>query len=82
MKVSELIEALKGHDQDAEVIMSRDPEGNGYAKLADIDEGTARPEELSAYFIDSYYSNGHSDDDCCLEPGERDEFPKVICLWP
>jgi hypothetical protein len=83
MKVSELIEALQTlPNQDAEVIIARDPEGNGFHKFEDISEGTVRPEELEVYFIESFYSDQHTDDDCCLDPGERDNFPKVICLWP
>jgi hypothetical protein len=82
MKVSELIEILKEYNQDAEVILSKDPEGNGYSSLYSIDEGSVHPDNLETDRIDSYYSDAHSDDDCCLDPGERDGFAKVICLWP
>lgn len=82
MKVRELIEALKNLDPETQVVMAQDPEGNGYYKLSDLDEGTVSPDELSQYFIDTYYSNQHTDEQCCLEPGEREGFPKVICLWP
>jgi hypothetical protein len=82
MKVSELIEALKQLPQDAEVIMSQDAEGNGYSPLYCLDEGTIRPEEVGQYNIESFYSNQHTDEDCCLDPGERDQFAKVVCLCP
>jgi len=36
MKVSELIELLKGHNQDNEVIISSDAEGNDYSIFEDI----------------------------------------------
>jgi len=82
MKVSELIEALKGYNQDAEVILSRDEEGNGYKTLYSIDEGSVDPGDLAADRIETYCPDAHSDEDCCLDPGERDTFTRVICLWP
>lgn len=36
MTVAELIEILKKEDQDATVLLSRDPEGNGFAPWAGI----------------------------------------------
>lgn len=37
MKVKDLIEALSSLDQDAEVILAKDPEGNGYSPLSRVD---------------------------------------------
>jgi len=37
MKVKELIESLKKLDPELEVILQRDPEGNGYSPLNDVD---------------------------------------------
>lgn len=37
MKVRELIEVLKNADQDAEVILQKDAEGNGYSPVAGVD---------------------------------------------
>jgi len=82
MNVKELIELLQECDAEAEVIISTDEEGNGYHKFSDIDKGTIDPCELERHHIDSYCSDQHSDADCCLEPGERETFTKVICLWP
>lgn len=82
MKVKELRKILSALDPNTEIIMSQDPEGNGYYKLADVSNGTVAPSELSGYRIDGYYSDSHTDDQCCLEEGERKTFTKVICLWP
>lgn len=82
MNVKRLIEELQKLPQDAEVIMSTDSEGNGYSPLAELDIGSMDPYYADRYYIEDYYSDGHSDEQCCLEPGERDSFLKVICLWP
>jgi len=37
MKVSELIERLISLDPDLQVILQRDPEGNGYSPLSGVD---------------------------------------------
>ena len=36
MKVKELIKELAEFDDDLEVVMSQDPEGNGFAPLSDL----------------------------------------------
>lgn len=81
MKVHELIEALKAlPDQNAEVISAIDDEGNGYRGVTGVDTGTVEPGQ-NLWMIDSYHSDEHTDEECCLEPGERDDFDKVICIW-
>jgi len=80
MKVKELQKILSRLDPETEIIMSQDSEGNGYCKVSNVDAGTVK--NLREYHIDSYYSNSHTDDECCLEAGERETFTKVICLWP
>lgn len=82
MKVNELIEILKQLPQDAEVIMSSDAEGNNYSPLDGFSEGTIHPEDVGNYHIDAFYNDQHTDDECELEPGERDDFAKVICFFP
>ena len=44
MKVSELIEILQKHDPDREVILQKDPEGNGYSPLCKANTGAYVPE--------------------------------------
>jgi hypothetical protein len=36
MRVKELIKQLKAHDQNAEVFLSPDPEGNGIRKICEV----------------------------------------------
>jgi hypothetical protein len=37
MKVKEFIAVLSEHDPEAEIIISQDPEGNGFAPVDDVD---------------------------------------------
>lgn len=60
MKVKELIEKLKEHDQDRVVVMSKDGEGNEYSPLANM--GTA------SYVAESTWSGYIG-----LEPGDLDD---------
>lgn len=79
MKVKELIRRLKTLEQDREVILSRDEEGNGFELLRsiepclyDADERQSSIEELT----DEMRTLGYSEDDV-LENG----IP-AVCLWP
>lgn len=82
MKVEALIAMLSKLPQDAEVIMSKDAEGNKFCPLADISLGRVRPQDIGQHYIDDFYCDSHSDDDCGLDPGERETLTKVICIWP
>lgn len=82
MKVKQLIAELKKLPQDAEVIMSRDAEGNGFSPLDGFDIGTIHPDEVGQHRIDAFFSNSHTDEACGLEKGERETFVKAICIWP
>ena len=64
MKVRELIEALKGVNGEMEVILQKDPEGNGYSPLADADS-----ECIYVAREGSVYSTGWTS----AEAGFRDE---------
>ncbi len=75
MKVKELIELLKKEDQEREVIMSKDGEGNNFSPFADISRQT--------YEADSTWSGEIGVDE--LTDDDEDEFiydEKVIVLWP
>lgn len=48
MTIAELIETLKHLDNDRIVIMSRDPEGNGYSPLEDVDTGAYKDGEVES----------------------------------
>ncbi len=81
MKVKELIELLKKEDQEREVIMSKDGEGNNFSPFADISKQTYEPDstwsgeigldELTPYLIEQ----GFTDEDPIYDE-------KVIVLWP
>jgi hypothetical protein len=49
MKVKELIEILSTMDQDREVILQRDSEGNGYSPLCGVDDNTVYESESTSY---------------------------------
>lgn len=78
MKVSELIKRLQKADQDREVILSNDEEGNGFGYLMDIhlkstfDGDSTYHEELTPELIDL----GFTEDDVSAE------HEKVVVLWP
>jgi hypothetical protein len=83
IKVKELIEALKGADPEAVVILSRDPEGNGFETLCDIETenqvwsdewGEIGFKELTPELID----DGYGEEDLCHE----DDAVECIVLWP
>ena len=80
MKVSELIELLKKYDQDSEVIMSCDEEGNGFSPLSDISNQIYVPD--STYSGDIYQTE--LDDDIEEEEDiyDGDDGVKAIVLWP
>jgi len=82
MKVSELIVLLQTLPQDSIVILSQDAEGNGYSVLSDHDTGKIPARDARSYRLDTYYSDSHSDAECCLETGERDNMVPVVVLWP
>ena len=68
MKVKELIRRLSKENQDCEVLLSRDEEGNGFEPLVGI--------ELCKY--EKEYGEVYSDDD----EEAPEECKTVIVLWP
>jgi len=79
MKIRELIEALQKFDPELEVYASKDDEGNGYRKLT-CEPATGRVDPRETHYIESFYFDEWSDEDCCLDPGERDDMIRAICL--
>jgi len=83
MKVKELLEALAAADPEAEVILQKDGEGNGYSPLhaADLD---------AVYVPDStwsgdVYSLSWTADDACKSPAEWAKItskPRCVVLAP
>jgi len=84
LTVKELIEELKDMPQDAEIIMQKDAEGNGYSPLSVVD--------LDAIYVpDStwsgdVYSLDWTAGDCCLDEEEWEEMkanhPRCVVLAP
>ena len=80
MKVSELIEILKTLPQEHDVILQKDPEGNGY--------DTASGASVVVYTSDrDVYNLDWSADDACFDSEEEwEEFKKteqkVVVIYP
>jgi hypothetical protein len=81
MNVQQLIEILQDLDPTAEVIISRDPEGNGYSPASEhLGEGHFHTKDAEFY----------SDEDLdYLEADAEDEKQKIsndcipcVCIWP
>lgn len=56
MKVKDLIELLKEYDEDAEVVLQEDDEGNGYRRIRGADEDSELQTDDETYFL-SHYEN-------------------------
>jgi hypothetical protein len=74
MKVKELIERLKNVDPEAELIMSKDAEGNSYSPLSDVEANTFYIPE-STWCGQIYYFDSSADDNG-MEEFEWAEFKK------
>lgn len=83
MKVYQLIEILKEQDQNSEVILQKDAEGNGYSPLCDVAANTIYVEEST--WSGSVYDVDSSNEDHCLTTTEWEEIkalPKCVLLYP
>lgn len=68
MKVKELISELQKLDPEAEVVLSKDSEGNNFSPAADFSIGKYCPENTySGEFVS--------------EDNESDSI-KAVCIWP
>lgn len=85
MNIKQLKEHLNKFDEDLEIIIPIDPEGNGFNKLSgDFSEMLA---DLSKNYIDDIYmtelpkdgiKNGYTEEDL----GDPDTMSKCLVLWP
>lgn len=80
MKVKELIEELSKFDPEAEVILQKDSEGNGYSPLSGADDDAVYQEENSWSGMVYTLSSGH--DEACLDQEEFEALPNCVVLWP
>jgi hypothetical protein len=82
MNVKELIELLKGCDQEATVLVASDEEGNSYHLLSEaIGEANF---DVDGREITPYYTEW-SAQDCCMDDEEYEnmrELPKAIVIGP
>lgn len=83
MKGKELLEELKGVDPDAEIVLQKDAEGNGYSPLAGVDEN-------AVYIPDStwsgeVYSTEWSAYEACMSEDEWNGIkakPRCVVFFP
>lgn len=79
MNVSELKEVLADMPDDWPVVMSIDPEGNGFGQLGDIEKGRwdSRYSSIKLFELtEELREDGYSDED--FNPN----LPPVVVLWP
>ena len=84
MKVKEIKELLNNLDEsydDAEVIMSRDSEGNDYSPFSDISTDAVYVEQAS-WYGDVYYESSYDNKKEWNEILEDNDCKKAIILWP
>lgn len=85
--VKELIAQLQVYDGDEVIVMALDPEGNGYAPLADNVEACAFHVADNEVFLlpsqltDESREQGWGDDDV-RSPEHDDNVVEAICLTP
>jgi hypothetical protein len=83
MKVSELVAALREVNQDAEVILQKDAEGNGYSPLYIVDGDAVYAPETT--WSGNVYSCGWSAEDADMQPDEWAAIlakPRCVVLAP
>lgn len=81
MKVHELMDLLKFAEPDAEVVLSRDPEGNGYMELGSVEVSTYNWDDSEAEIglrklTEEFKRHGFGEEDV-MEDGVS-----CVVLWP
>ena len=83
MTVKDLIEALQSMPPDAQVILQKDGEGNGYSPLADVDgEAVYVPDTT---WMGDVYSTSWTASDAAMAQDEWDDIlkqPRCVVLAP
>lgn len=83
MNVKELIEELSKLDPEAQVILQRDPEGNGYSPISGAEEAPFIQDGRDIEVYDYEYTA----EDNCMEEDEWEEIKnskenKCVIIWP
>lgn len=79
MKVRDLKELLEKLPEGAEVFLSSDAEGNGFAQLVDFDLPYVRKTEVGYGRIDSVYWDEDIED---WDKDDVEDLETVVVLWP
>jgi hypothetical protein len=80
MKNKELIEILSAQDPEADVILQKDPEGNGYSPLSGADPNAVYDAEEAIV-----YNMNHTAADACMDEDEWEKITqqeRCIVLYP
>ena len=83
MKVKELLAALADADPEAEVILQKDSEGNGYSPLEGADLKAVYVPDST--YSGTVYSMSWSASDACMTKAEWEEIkdkPRCVVLYP
>ena len=83
MKVKDLIRELQSMDPEAEVIVQKDAEGNGYSPLAGTDHDAVYIAETTWY--GDVYSTEWSAEDADMDEEDWQEIlkhPRCVVLYP
>jgi hypothetical protein len=83
MKVKELIQQLQTMNPEAELIVQKDSEGNGYSPLEGVDENCVYIAETTWY--GDVYSTNWTPDEADMDPVDWQEIlekPRCVVLYP
>lgn len=83
MKVKELIEQLNNMDPEAEIILQKDAEGNGYSPLSGADHNAVYIPDCT--WADDVYSTNWTADEASMTDEEWEAIkamPKCVVLFP
>lgn len=83
MKAKELIKLLKDSDSNAEVILQKDGEGNGYSPLSGVDTDAVYIPETT--WSGEVFSTDWSAEEACMYEEEWQELcnePHCVVLFP
>lgn len=78
MTIKQLKERIKNLPDEMEVIMQKDPEGNGYSPADGVDPNTV-------YIEGDVYDMDWSAEDACMEEVEWEDLkkkPRALVLYP